>query len=347
MSSSQTLGGNSRPGRILGPSLDKIVKNVAWRKHSNLVAACKSALDRLDALSDPPTPFPDSPIPSFPSDAANSLLHPLALALDSASPKIAEAALDCAHKLLSNGFLRCEIDRLPDPPPHDAPSASRLLDAACRCGGLSDEAVELALLRALLSFVRSPSVFVRGESLVQIVKTCFNVYLGSLSGTNQICAKAVLAQILTIVYARVDADSIDIAIPVVSVGELMELSDKSLNDLSLIQFVQNFINEVVEGSEGIAIVLSSTKSRRSSSAGESAKGELGDGDSNSGGDSGGDSKIREDGFFLFKNLCKFSMKFSTQEKAEDHMVLRGKVLSLEMLKVVIGNAGSIWLTDEK
>lgn len=127
----------------------------------------------------------------------------------------------------------------------------------------------------------------------------------------------------------------------------MELSDKSLNDLSLIQFVQNFINEVVEGSEGIVIVLSSTESRRSSSAGESAKGESGDGESGSGGDSGGESKIREDGFFLFKNLCKFSMKFSTQEKAEDHMVLRGKVLSLEMLKVVIGNAGSIWLTDEK
>lgn len=361
MSSSQALGGTSRPGRILGPSLDKIIKNVAWRKHSALVAACKSALDRLDALADPPAPFPDSPLPSFSSEDAESLLRPLALALESASPKIAEPALECAHKLLSHGLLRCEVDRIPDPPSTDAPPVSRLFDSACRCGGLGDEAVELALLRTLLSAVRSHFLSIRGESLVQIVKTCFNVYLGSLSGTNQICAKAALAQILIIVYARVEADSMDVSVRPISVGVLLELSDKSLNDLSLVQFVQNFINEVVEGTEGIAIVPrlpeprvsrvatapSPSESRGSSSVGESGRVESEDGEANRGGDSGGESKIREDGFFLFKNLCKFSMKFSTQEKAEDHMVLRGKVLSLELLKVVMGNAGPIWRTNEK
>lgn len=275
MSSSHALGGNSRPGRILGPSLDKIIKNVAWRKHSNLVAASKSALDLLQSLSEPPSPFDDSPLPSFTLSDADSLVLPLILAVDSASPKIVEPALECFYKLISHGLVHAEIDRLAS----DSPSpVSRLLDAICRCGGLSDEAVELAIIRTLLSSIRSVSILIRGEPLVHILKSCYNVYLGSLSSTNQICAKASLAQILTIVCARVDADSIDAPIHPVSVGELLELSDKSLGDWNLVQTVQNFIDEVVEGSEGVPIVTNSELPSDDNAGGESVDGESKHGD---------------------------------------------------------------------
>jgi brefeldin A-inhibited guanine nucleotide-exchange protein len=59
------------------------------------------------------------------------------------------------------------------------------------------------------------------------------------------------------------------------------------------------------------------------------------------------SKIREDGFLLFRNLCKLSMKFSSQETPDDQILLRGKILSLELLKVIIDNGGPIWRTDER
>ncbi|PRQ25223.1 hypothetical protein RchiOBHm_Chr6g0281231 [Rosa chinensis] len=76
MSASQTLGGVSRAGRLLGPSLDKIIKNAAWRKHSHLVSACKSALDKLDSLSDSPLNDPNSPIVGFLFPDAESVLAP-------------------------------------------------------------------------------------------------------------------------------------------------------------------------------------------------------------------------------------------------------------------------------
>ncbi|KAM3693214.1 hypothetical protein ACB094_08G148800 [Castanea mollissima] len=44
MSASQTLGGPSRSGRVIGSSLNKIIKNAARRKHSQLVSIYKSVL---------------------------------------------------------------------------------------------------------------------------------------------------------------------------------------------------------------------------------------------------------------------------------------------------------------
>ncbi|OVA00689.1 hypothetical protein BVC80_9085g106 [Macleaya cordata] len=336
MSSSHTLGGTSRPGRILGPSLDKIIKNVAWRKHAHLVSACKSALDKLETLTDSPDPNPNSPIFGYSLADAESFLQPLILAIDSASVKVVDPALECVFKLLSQGLIRGEIDR-----PEGSESQSigfRVIDSICKCGGLTDDGIELAVLKVLISAIRSPFVLIRGDCLVNIAKTCYNVYLSSLSVTNQICAKAVLAQIVMIVFARVEEDTMDVKVKAVSVSELLELSDKSLSDGSLVQFVQSFINEVMEGRE-----LQNGGGAVSDAIGESG----GNGQLNEGGESGADSKIREDGVLLFKNLCKFSMKFSTQENPEDPLLIRGKVLSLELLKVLMENGGPIWRTNER
>lgn len=63
---------------------------------------------------------------------------------------------------------------------------------------------------------------------------------------------------------------------------------------------------------------------------------------------GGDmSKMRQDAFLLFKNLCKLSMRFSSQEKNDDQIMVRGKTLSLELLKVIIDNGGPVWRSNER
>lgn len=188
------------------------------------------------------------------------------------------------------------------------------------------------MLRVLIAVVRSPVVVIRGECLAQIVKSCYNVYLGSQSGANQLCAKLVLAQILTIIYARVEVDVMEVRVRTVSIADMMDLSDKNLNDSSLAQAAQNFINEaMMEGSESDVLPPKVHKV---------------DGEVNGGIDSGELSKIREDGLFLFKNLCKLSMKSST-ENPEDPLLMRGKVLSLELLKMVIDSVGSFWRTNER
>ncbi|GKB27170.1 brefeldin A-inhibited guanine nucleotide-exchange protein 1 [Tanacetum coccineum] len=342
---SETLGGQSRCGWLLGPSLDKIIKNAAWRKHSHIVSASKAALDILQSLSDDPNFSNKTPlfgVSSLPH--AESLILPLTLAIDSSSPKVAEPALDCVYRLFSLRLIRCEIDGN-----NVGSLIYRLVDSICKCGGLGDEAVELAVLKCLLSAVRSTTVFIRADCLNQIIKTCYNVYLGGVNGTNQICAKAVLAQMMSLIFARVEADSQLATFNTVSVTDLLEFNDRNLNEGSSIQFVQNFINEVVftsvvelNNNSGAASPLSPTE-MQSNDDNVDEKG----GDKVVGEDLSGYTKIRDDGVAVFKNLCKLSMKFSSQDKSDDHILLRGKMLSLELLRVIMDNAGPIWRTNER
>ncbi|KAK4258438.1 hypothetical protein QN277_004889 [Acacia crassicarpa] len=361
MSASLALGGPSRCGRVLGPSLDKIIKNAAWRKHSHLVSACKSSLDKLETLSDSELTPSDaqSPLSGLSSSDAEYVLQPLFLALDSAYAKVVEPALECAFKLISLGLVHGEIDHT-DSGTTSTDSQSkvvfRIIDAVCKSGGLGEEAIELGVLRVLLSAVRSPCILIRADCLIHIVRTCYNVYLGGVNGTNQICAKSVLAQIMIIVFTRVEEDSMDVRVKRASVSQLLEFTDKNLNEGNSILLCQNFINEVVEASEGVpfpnskALSLSSSRQLQNSSESVSqAADETGFPSNGEFDDEAGASvsKIREDGILLFKNLCKLTMKFSSQQHSDDRILLRGKILSLELLKVVMDNAGSIWRVNER
>ena len=73
-----------------------------------------------------------------------------------------------------------------------------------------------------------------------------------MSGTNQICANVVLAQIMLIVFVRMEEDSMEVSIWTVSVNKLLEFMDRNLNEGNSIQIVQSFIYEVMEVSEGNA-----------------------------------------------------------------------------------------------
>jgi brefeldin A-inhibited guanine nucleotide-exchange protein len=323
------LGGTSSSGRVVGPALDRIIKNAAWRKHSALVAAAKAALDILSSSSctapDPASPHP-SPLLGLPPSAADAALNALLLALESASPKVADPALDCVAKLLYNRLLLGDLGGAGD----DASSpASKLLFAVLACGALSDDAMEIATLRVLVAAARCPTVAIRGEGLGQVLKTCYNIYLSSSSGANQLCAKLALAQVLVIVFARVKVDSMDVRVQTVSIMDMLDMSDRSLNDSSIVQMAQGFINEAMEGND---VPEPGTPLAQAEVDGE---------------EEAGMSKVREDGLTLFKNLCRLSMKFSTPDNPEDQMLLRGKVLSLELLKMVVDNAGPFWRTNEK
>uniref|UniRef100_A0A0D9VD96 SEC7 domain-containing protein n=1 Tax=Leersia perrieri TaxID=77586 RepID=A0A0D9VD96_9ORYZ len=331
-SSPAPIGGTSpSAGRVLAPALDRIIKNAAWRKHSALVAAAKSALDLLSSPTSPiPNPSPTSPslLLGLPAAAADSCLHALLLALESASPKVADPALDCVSKLLYHRLLVGDLGAAAASDSSSS-SASRLLTAVLSCGALADDAMELSTLRVLVAAARCPSIAIRGEGLGQMLKTCYNIYLSSGSGANQLCAKLALAQVLVIVFARVEVDSMDVRVRTVSIADMMDMSDRNLNDSSIVQVAQSFINEAMEGSDvpepGTPVAPAEMDGKEDA----------------------GLSKIREDGLTLFKNLCKLSMKFSTPDNPEDQVLLRGKVLSLELLKMVIDNAGAFWKTNEK
>ncbi|KAL9231759.1 hypothetical protein vseg_006945 [Gypsophila vaccaria] len=330
-SGQQPLGGPTKVGRVLGPALDKIIKNLPWRKHANLLSACKTTLDKLQTLA---TTL-DALSPAV--TAADAILTPLLLAVDTGNPKIVDIALVALSRLFSLDLLHFSLRF------GGRSVISQLVDSVCKCAGVGDEAVEFGVMRTLLSAVRSGRVVFDGDYLNHIVRTCYNVYLGGASGTNQICAKAVLAQIVLIVFARVEEDTVMVAenrFRVVSVSELLEFTDRNLSEGNSVQLVQGMISEVMEssgggGNEGVDNVGGEVESRVEEEEEEEEE------------EKEKESSLREDGFTLFKNLCKLSMKFSSQDHSDDQILLRGKILSLELLKVIMDNGGPVWRTNER
>ncbi|XP_027332157.1 brefeldin A-inhibited guanine nucleotide-exchange protein 1-like isoform X2 [Abrus precatorius] len=141
----------------------------------------------------------------------------------------------------------------------------------------------------------------------------------------------------------------DVLVKRVSVSELLEFTDKNLNEGNSVHFCQNFINEVMEAIEGVPLKPSSVSPLEVQNVDpplSKAADEPGTDKFDNEAEADG-SKIREDGFLLFKNLCKLSMKFSSQQHPDDRILLRGKILSLELLKVVMDNGGSLWRVNER
>ncbi|KAE8732508.1 hypothetical protein F3Y22_tig00001869pilonHSYRG00010 [Hibiscus syriacus] len=313
MSAPQTLGGPSRCGRVLGQSLDKIIKSAAWIKHSYIVSSCKFALEKLDTLSDTALPDPSSPLLGLSTSDANLVLSPILVALDF---NHAEPALDSVFNLFSLGVVRGEIvSNLPNSVLY------KIVESVCEVGGICKESVELTVLRVLLSAVRCPCVL--------------------------ICSKSVLALIVIIVFARAEEDSMDVSMKIVPVSELSEFTDKNLNEGSSIFYCQNLIREVITASEGVSnskfSLVTELQNGESKVSNGEEEDEVGEEDMKEGveSSSGGEiSKIREDGFYVFKNLCKLSLKFSSQGNPNDEILLRGKTVSLELLDVIMGDAAA-------
>ncbi|KAI4367331.1 hypothetical protein MLD38_023080 [Melastoma candidum] len=175
MSSSQSLGGQTPVGRVLGPSLDQIIKNASWRKHSNIVSAAKSALDLLHSLAPSSSSTAAAPLVGISFADSVVVLSPILLSLLSSQPKLIPprpprhlpSVLTQPRPHLPLPTL---IPLIPPPAAGSSPSSpsqliSRLIQAVCDSCSVADDAAELAVLRVLLSAVRSPCLFIRGELL--------------------------------------------------------------------------------------------------------------------------------------------------------------------------------------
>ncbi|GAB4861884.1 Brefeldin A-inhibited guanine nucleotide-exchange protein 2 [Ancistrocladus abbreviatus] len=59
------------------------------------------------------------------------------------------------------------------------------------------------------------------------------------------------------------------------------------------------------------------------------------------------NKLRRDAFLVFRALCKLSMKTPPKEALSDPQLMRGKIVALELLKILLENAGAIFRTSER
>ncbi|URE01714.1 Guanine nucleotide-exchange protein [Musa troglodytarum] len=394
---------DSRLALVLAPAFEKIVKNASWRKgHSKLAHQCKSLIDRLSHPPPPPSPTSPNSSSSLPGPlrdggaAVYSLadseifLSPLIAACSSGSPRVAEPALDCVQRLVAHSYLHGEADPAGGP---DARLLAQLIDAVCGSLALSgggDDALELLVLKTLLSAVTSTALRIHGDALLQIVRTCYDLYLGSKNPVNQTTAKASLIQMLVIVFRRMEADSSTVPVQPIVVAELMEPADRSSNAAAAdVSFVQGFITRIISD---IDVVLNpSTPLARTESASkhdgafettaventnpadlldstdkdmldakyweismyktalEDRKDELGpegvvDRDDEAEVQIG--NKLRRDAFLVFRALCKLSMKTPPKEAVADPALMKGKIVALELLKILLENAGAVFRTSE-
>ncbi|KDP28742.1 hypothetical protein JCGZ_14513 [Jatropha curcas] len=387
---------DSRLSHVVAPALDKIIKNASWRKHSKLGHECKSVLERLTSPQKQPPAADSEPEASIPGPLhdggpteyslaeSESILSPLINACGTGFLKIVDPAVDCIQKLIAHGYLRGEADPSGGT---EAQLLSKLIESVCKCYDIGDDAIELLVLKTLLSAVTSISLRIHGDCLLQIVRTCYDIYLGSKNVVNQTTAKASLIQMLVIVFRRMEADSSTVPIQPIVVAELMEPVEKSDADGSMTMFVQGFITKIMQD---IDVVLNSAAPSKASSgthdgafetttvettnpadlldstdkdmldakyweismyktALEGRKGELADGE----GERDEDleiqigNKLRRDAFLVFRALCKLSMKTPPKEAMADPQLMRGKIVALELLKILLENAGAVFRTSDR
>ncbi|KAL2603207.1 hypothetical protein R1flu_013143 [Riccia fluitans] len=340
-----------------------------------------------DEVTAPPVPNEnDGPLfddgNSYSAADAEIILLPLFEACDTLAPKVVEPALDCIQKLIAHGHLRGEMDVGTNP---SSKPLLQAMESVCKCYDMGDEGIELLVLKTLLTAVTSSSLRVHGDCLLKAVRTCYNIFLGSKSPVNQSTAKASLTQMLVIVFRRMEADSSTVPVHPIVVADLMEPAERSNSDSNVTQFVQGFITKVVQDIEVVLSPIPPLKTMKHDGAFEatasessnptdilestdkdmldakyweismyknaldSKKAELAEGDVDKDGDVDVQitNKLRRDAFLVFRALCKLSMKNPPQEGVADPFSLRGKIVALELLKILLENAGAVFRTSDR
>uniref|UniRef100_A0A8C5WI18 ARF guanine nucleotide exchange factor 2 n=1 Tax=Leptobrachium leishanense TaxID=445787 RepID=A0A8C5WI18_9ANUR len=138
---------------------------------------------------------------------ADKYFLPFELACQQKSPRIVSTSLDCLQKLIAYGHI---TGNAPDKGAPGKRLIDRIVDTVCNCfqGTQTDEGVQLQIIKALLTVVTSPHVEIHEGTILQTVRTCYNIYLASKNLVNQTTAKATLTQMLNVIFIRMENQSV-------------------------------------------------------------------------------------------------------------------------------------------
>ncbi|GLI68912.1 hypothetical protein VaNZ11_013463 [Volvox africanus] len=135
---------------------------------------------------------------------AVAVLEPLYLACASSNPKVLEAALGCLHKLVAHAWLQGESSS--GGQVNDADVVSRVIRTVIRCGETNAvEDMQLAVIRALLTFTTAEHFVAHGDCLLAAVRMVFNLALGAEDDIIKRTASNALLQMLNTITKRVTA----------------------------------------------------------------------------------------------------------------------------------------------
>ncbi|EMP35746.1 Brefeldin A-inhibited guanine nucleotide-exchange protein 2 [Chelonia mydas] len=189
-------------------ALEKILaeKEAKRTPHGQLRRACQVALDEIKADLEKQRQGTVSP-PKANFIEADKYFLPFELACQSKSPRIVSTSLDCLQKLIAYGHI---TGNAPDSGAPGKRLIDRIVETVCNCfqGPQTDEGVQLQIIKALLTAVTSPYIEIHEGTILQTVRTCYNIYLASKNLINQTTAKATLTQMLNVIFTRMENQAI-------------------------------------------------------------------------------------------------------------------------------------------
>lgn len=245
-----------------------------------------------------------------------------------------------------------------------------IIDSICGAADVRDDAVELQVLKSVLTATSSRTFEVHDRALLRIVRTCYNIYLSSKSEVNQNTAKATLTQMLTTVFHRLETDDPHASAPTIVVADLLRpigTSDDVDGVTAMSTAVQTFMNKVATDMNSVGS-LSYFADPDVAVKSDAVEREITDGEFDHDtapmtphaalkelevlsprGDTPGQtrhgSELETDAFLVFRSLCKLAKKPSSEINGA--ALVRSKVLSLQLLKIIIENAGKAFSSNAR
>uniref|UniRef100_A0A8C5IKK0 ADP ribosylation factor guanine nucleotide exchange factor 2 n=1 Tax=Junco hyemalis TaxID=40217 RepID=A0A8C5IKK0_JUNHY len=365
-------------GMFVSRALEKILaeKDAKRPPHGQLRRACQVALDEIKNELEKQREGTAAP-PKANFIEADKYFLPFELACQSKSPRIVSTSLDCLQKLIAYGHI---TGNAPDSGAPGKRLIDRIVETICNCfqGPQTDEGVQLQIIKALLTAVTSPYIEIHEGTILQTVRTCYNIYLASKNLINQTTAKATLTQMLNVIFTRMENQAVSsyyfFSSQMFSATSL-PLGGKASQSRGIENSCMIFIifpfsplvaeeKQVTESAEALpALETADTLLSGSSNENVQTNGIPDDGQSVSSADnlvnnctgyvSGHQAAARfshvlqKDAFLVFRSLCKLSMKPLGEGPPDPKShELRSKVVSLQLLLSVLQNAGLVFRTHE-
>lgn len=274
---------------------------------------------------------------------AELVLNPLRLAFETKNMKIVELALDCLHKLI-------EYNHLEGDPGLDGGKNSQLftdiLNMVCSCvDNSSPDSTTLQVLKVLLTAVSSTKMRVHGEPLLGIIRVCYNIALNSKSPINQATSKAMLTQMLSIIFRRMETDEVSSNPPESkeasssdrpnTMVEEVSSSDRNATDTTLGDVIsaKQMHNTSLASDEEIQNLVGGTDIKGLEAVLEKAVDMEDGGKATRGMVLESMSIGQRDALLLFRTLCKMGMK-----EDRDEVTTKSRILSLELLQGLLEGA---------
>lgn len=277
------------------------------RRFKELRQSCDSFFSRINNNGSSANGNGEGPDSAF-------TIEPLILACETHHPRLMEVALEGFHFMIDHGFLNSLKEDRSVSDTEATTLGTAMVEAICKCSEEYDETVQLQVIKTLLVAVTSLQFEIHDANLLLAVRACFQIHLTSKNSVIKTTAKAALTQMISIVFQRMESyDSRNsVSSPNNSADDKSELAIKNV-----FEEAPQTLSEVT-GNSSLKV--------------ESF-----------------DSPYQKDAYLLFRALCKLSTKGFQDESAHstDAVIHQNKVLSLELILVLLRNCGPLFKSSQK